>query len=213
MWIDPATIARGSLGVRFSPYHLSVRELAFLAEKVLLEQGDPDGLVRLFGHPRNPEPGIVVNSIPGPLGPVRTITVNGNHRTLIFEAFDAPLILAKVHRYKSPYRCEFHQDDDWVTTLAFLRWLESFKVLRLSTRAVVRKEPWSYLRVAEAPTPWLAASPDHALAALAAYEEFHGRRIERIGELDRKLLERQWGSGPVVENRHRGLRLLHGGDR
>jgi len=194
MWIDPATIARGLLGASFSPYHYSVEQLAFLAEKVLLEQGNPDGLAQLFGHPRSPEPAVVVNSMPGPFGPVRTITVNGNHRTLIFEAVGAPLILAKVHRYRSPYRCKLRLEDDWRTTLVFLRWLESFKVLRLSSRAVVSKDPWVYLRVAEAPIPWLAASPQDALAALATYEQFYGRRIERIGPLDRRLLQRQWGS-------------------
>ncbi len=193
MWIDPGTIARGSLAAHFSPYHYSVDELAFLAEKVLLEQGNPDGLAQLFGHPRGPEPTVVVNSIPGPLGPVRTITVNGNHRTLIFEAVGAPLILAKVHRYRPPYRCKLHQEDDWRTTLEFLRWLETFGVLRMSSRAYVAKEPWIYLRLAEAPTPWLAASPKDALAALATYEQFYGRRIERIGRLDRGLLERRWG--------------------
>jgi len=199
MWIDPATIARGLLGASFSPYHYSVEDLAVLAEKVLLEQGNPDGLARLFGDPRSPEPAVVVKSIPGPVGPVRIVTVNGNHRTLIFEALGAPLILAKVQRYKAPYRCKFRQEDEWRTTLAFLRWLESFEVLRLSTRAVVATEPWIYLRVAEAPTPWLAASPQSALAALTTYEQIYGRRIERIRQLDRKLLQREWGSVSAVQ--------------
>lgn len=201
MWIDPATIVRGPLGIGFSPYHESVEELAFLAEKILLERGDPDGFARLLGHPRSPEPAVVVKSIPGPFGPVRTVTVNGNHRTLIFEAVGAPLILAKVHRYKAPYRCKFREDDDWRATLAFLRWLESFEVLRLSSRPVVAKESWIYLRVAEAPTPWLAAPPQNALAALATYEQIYGRRIERIGRLDRNLLQREWESFPAPPGR------------
>jgi len=200
MWIDPATIARGSLGAPFSPYHYSVEELAFMAEKVLLEQGNPSGLAELFGHPRNPEPGVVADSIPGPFGPVRPISVNGNHRTLVFDALEAPLILAEVHRSRPPYRCKFHQDDDWRTTLSFLRWLESCKVLRLSSHPFVRTGPWVYLRIAEAPTPWLAASPGDALAASSAYEQFYRRRIERIGQLDLRLLRQQWGSTPEAHD-------------
>jgi hypothetical protein len=193
-WIDPRTIARGALGERFSPYHDSVSELAVLAQRLLLGQGDPDRLVQVLGHPRTPEPAVVVNSIPGPWGPVRPVTVNGNHRTLAFEALGAPLILAKVHSFRPPYRIQMDRQDDWPTTLEFLRWLASFDVVRLSSRAVVREGESVHLRVAEAPVPWLAAPPRDAWAALTAYEAFYGRPVERFGRLDRRELERQWGS-------------------
>ncbi len=193
-WIDPATIARGPVGAEFSPYHGTVEELAFSAEQFLLEQGTPTSLARIFGHPRNPEPAVVVNSIPGPFGPVRPITENGNHRTLVLEALSVPLVLAKVHQFKAPYRCRVRRASDWKTTRAFLRWLESFKVVRLSSRWVVKDDEWVYFRIAEAECPWLASTPHEAFVALEAYERLYDHRIDRFGDLGRDQLEREWHS-------------------
>ncbi len=194
LWIDPATIARGALGVPFTPYHESPDELVFLAETILLEQGNAHGLNELFGYPGKPVPAVVADSIPGPFGPVRPIGVNGNHRTLALEAIEVPVLLCQVHRFKAPYRCKFHEDDDWPRTLSFLRWLEARQVLRLSARPIVREDPWVWLRVADATVPWLAAPPRDALGALRAYQEFYRRPLLRIGSLDTASLEREWRS-------------------
>jgi hypothetical protein len=38
------------------------------------------------------------------------------------------------------------------------------------------------------------------LAASSAYEQFYRRRIERIGQLDLRLLRQQWGSTPEAHD-------------
>jgi hypothetical protein len=48
--------------------------------------------------------------------------------------------------------------------------------------------------VAEAPTPWLAASPHDALKALAAYESFFGCKVEGFDRVDRATLLQTWRS-------------------
>ena len=192
-WIDPTTIARGRLGKRFSTTHHSPTGVAKMAEDILGEQGDPAGLAELFGDPRRTLPCVVVDSMAGPLGPVRAISTNGNHRTLAFEALGATIVLAEVRNYDPPYRMTFSDEhDDWQTTLDFLRWLEAHDVVRLSRDPVLRDGAWITLRIADAAAPWLAASPSEALAALDAYEGVHHEKIERIGQMDTKLLRRQW---------------------
>jgi hypothetical protein len=124
---------------------------------------------------------------------VRPITANGNHRTLAFEALGAPLVLAEVRDYDPPYQMTLRDGaDDWQTTLDFLRWLEALGVVRLSSRPVLQEGPWVTLRVADSIAPWLVAPPLEALDALDAYEGFHHEKIERIGQMDTKLLRRQW---------------------
>jgi hypothetical protein len=109
-WIKPETITRGDLGELFKPYHWSSNGLAKMALRILDEQGDAESLLELFGCQRDLE--IVVNSFPGPLGPVRPIAVNGNHRTLALEALGVPAVLAELQPYAAPYRCEFYDGDE-----------------------------------------------------------------------------------------------------
>ena len=40
-------------------------------------------------------------SFAGPLGPIRPITTNGNHRSMAFEALGCPVVLAEVYEAKS----------------------------------------------------------------------------------------------------------------
>jgi hypothetical protein len=173
-----------------------------MAEDILEEQGDPAGLVELFGDPRRTVPCVVVDSMKGPFGPVRPITVNGNHRTLAFEALGAPLVLAEVRNYDPPYQMTLRDGaDDWQTTLDFLRWLEAHRVVRLSSRPVLQEGPWVTLRVADSIAPWLVAPPLDALDALDAYEGFHHGKINRIGQMDTKLLRRQWRAVAAAQAR------------
>jgi hypothetical protein len=82
-WIDPTSLARGrSLGKPFKPYHYSVTGVAAMALDILGDRSDPEYLPYLFGDPRSGTPNVVVDSLGGPFGPIRQITVNGNHRTL-----------------------------------------------------------------------------------------------------------------------------------
>jgi hypothetical protein len=201
-WIDQATLARGrSLGKPFKPYHYSVAGVAAVALDIVGDRSDRECLPYLFGDPRSGEPCVVVDSLGGPFGPIRQITVNGNHRTLALEALRIPLAMAEVRTYVGPYSITFGQEDDWSTALAFLRWLEERQVLRMSRRAVHREGYWIELRVVQAPTPWLAASPYDALEALAAYELFFGRKVEGFGQIDRALLLRTWGSSASTPQR------------
>ena len=165
-----------------------------MALDILGDRSDPECLPYLFGDPRSSGPCVVVDSLDGPFGPIRQITVNGNHRTLALEALGVPLAMAEVRTYVGPYSVTFGQEDDWSTALAFLRWLEARGVLRMSSRAVHRVGYWVELRIAEAPTPWLAASPHDALKALIAYEAFFGRKVQGFGHVDRGVLLRTWRS-------------------
>ena len=53
------------------------------------------------------------------------------------------------------------------------------------------------------PTPWLAASPREAFAALDAYEKFWGQKIETVGPLDVAELRRTWKFAARTEVRRR----------
>jgi hypothetical protein len=197
-WIEPSTIARGRLGKPFTPTHHSVKGIAQMAAIILAEQGDTDGLVYLFGDPRSHVPCVVVDSVPGPFGPVRPITINGNHRTLALEALGAPIVMAEVRDYVGPFSIQYSEDDEWKVTFDFLRWLESHGAVRLSARPIIRENRWLRLRISDAPAPWLATSPEEALATLDAYEVFHNRKVDHIGALDTKVLRRQWKSAATV---------------
>ena len=59
------------------------------------------------------------------------------------------------------------------------------------------------LHIADALTPWLAASPRETLAALDAYEKFWGQKLETIGPLDVAELRRTWKSAARREVRKR----------
>ena len=189
-WIKPETITRGDLGERFKPYHWSSNGLAKMALRILDEQGDAESLLELFGCQRDLE--IVVNSFLGPLGPVRPIAVNGNHRTLALEALGVPAVLAELQPYAPPYRCELHDGDEFESALPFLRWLDDRGGIRLASRPVV----WSYfgpeVRVAEAQAPWILAPPWRAFEALDAYEVLKGRRLDVIGHMSVTELRRTW---------------------
>jgi hypothetical protein len=201
-WIDPTTLARGrSLGKPFKPYHYSVAGVATMALDILGDRSDHECLPYLFGDPRSGAPNVVVDSLGGPFGPIRQISVNGNHRTLALEALEVPLAMAEVRTYVGPYAITLREDDDWPTVLAFLRWLEEGQVLWMSRRAIQREGPWVTLRVAKAPTPWLAASPHDALKALGAYEAFFGHRVPGFAHLDRALLLRTWRSAAGTSQR------------
>jgi hypothetical protein len=201
-WIDSSSLARGrSLGKPFKPYHYSVAGVAAMAIDILGDRHDPECLPYLFGDPRSGLPSVVVDSLGGPFGSIRQISVNGNHRTLALEALGVPLVMAEVRRCVGPYSITFGEDDDWPTAMAFLRWLEARQALRMSRRAVHREENWVVLRVAEAPTPWLAASPHDAFKALAAYEAFFSRKVQGFGHVDRALLLRTWRSSASTSQR------------
>jgi hypothetical protein len=202
-WIDPATLARGrTLGKPFKPYHYSVAGVASMALDIMGDRADPLCLPYLFGDPRSGTPNVVVDSIGGPFGPIRQVSVNGNHRTLALEALGVPLAMAEVRTFVGPYSITFGEDDDWSTALEFLRWLEERRALRMSRRAVRRSGYWVELRVAEAPTPWLAGSPHDALRALDAYESFFGRRVEGFARVDRASLLRNWRSVATTSQRN-----------
>ena len=55
--------------------------------------------------------------------------------------------------------------------------------------------------MAEAPTPWLAASPHDGLRALNAYESFFGRKVEGFRDVDRATLQRTWCSVATTSQR------------
>jgi hypothetical protein len=168
--------------------------MADLAQEILAEFDSPALYSAHFGDPRSFYV-IVVSSIPGPFGPIRQITTNGNHRSMAFEALECPLVLAEVHYDRPPYRITYREeDDDWATTKSFLRWQGERGALRLSSRPVVRHGPYLELRIAEATTPWLATSPHDAMAALNAYERFWGRKLKTVGPLDIAELRRTWKS-------------------
>ena len=193
LWIDPATIVAAPSACRSRPTTSRPTSSSSWPRRSSSSRETPRP-ERALGYPGKPVPAVVADSIPGPFGPVRPIGVNGNHRTLALEAIEVPVLLCQVHRFKAPYRCKFHEDDDWPRTLSFLRWLEARQVLRLSARPIVREDPWVWLRVADATVPWLAAPPRDALGALRAYQEFYRRPLLRIGSLDTASLEREWRS-------------------
>lgn len=193
-WIEASTISSHHLGRPFKPYHYTSAGLAEMALRILSEQGDPDGLAFLFGHPRRPT--IVVWSVPGPLGPIRPITLNGNHRTIALRALGVPVVLAEVRPWVPPYRCRVRSEREWHRTWPFLEWLHEHGAIRLSPRPVVETgAPCGFtreIRVSDAPAPWLLAPPRCAVRALEVYEALKGARIEHVGRLNTSLLRGRW---------------------
>lgn len=194
-WIDPRSIARGrTLGKPFPRSQYSPEGMADLAQDILERFESPALYARHFDDPRFGYV-IVVSSFPGPLGPIRPITTNGNHRSMAFDALKAPVVLAEVREERPPYRiCYDDNDDDWETTKEFLAWQQDRGALRLSSRPVVREGRYLEIRIAEAETPWLATSPHEAFAALDAYERFWDQKLERVGPLEVAELRRTWKS-------------------
>jgi hypothetical protein len=200
-WIDPRSIAHGrGLGKSFPRNSYSASGMADQAREIIDNREDTALYVHYFDDPRYGY-GIVVSSFPGPLGAIRQITTNGNHRSMAFEALRSPLVLAEILDERPPYRITYDEDDDWETTRDFLNWQAEKGILRMSTRPVVRDSRRVELRIAEAETPWLAASPREALAALKAHEKFWALRLNNIGSLSVAELRRVWSGTASKEVR------------
>ena len=202
-WIDPRSIAHsGELGKAFPRSQYSAAGMASQAQEILDNCELPDQYFSYFDDPRYGY-GIVVSSFAGPLGAIRPITTNGNHRSMAFGALGCPVVLAEVYDVSPPYRIEYNEDDDWEVTRDFLKWQEERGALRLSSRSVVRDGAHLELRVAEAATPWLATSPREAFAALDAYEKFWDQKLKTVGPLVIAELRQTWRSAARREVRKR----------
>lgn len=201
-WINPRSIAHsGELGKPFPRSQYSAAGMSDQAQEILDNCESPDQYVFYFDDPRYGY-GIVVSSFAGPLGPIRLITTNGNHRSMAFDALGCPVVLAEVSDVSPPYRIRYNEaDDDWKTTRDFLKWQEERGALRFSSRSVVRDGGHLELRVAEAATPWLTASPREAFAALDAYERFWDRKLDTVGPLLVAELRQDWKSAARREVR------------
>jgi len=189
MWIDPMTISCALDGRPFKPYHATPAGLAAMGHRIINEQGDPGGLARLFGDPRAGHSGIVLWSVPGPLGPVRPISVNGLHRSVVLQSLKLPVVLAEMRQWEPPYRFRVRPDGDWDAVWAFFERLDAQSAIRLSRRPIVEISVGGEsfgrdIRVADAPAPWLLGDESRVRTALAAYEELKGRRVRRIGRMD-----------------------------
>jgi hypothetical protein len=171
---------------------MSTGGLAAFAARILAEQGDPAGLLELFGEPRDRLPCIVVESFPGPNGPVRVITANGNHRTAALQALDVPLVLAEITYVVPPYRLDTHPTAGWDDTRRFVGWLAEHGAVRLSARPFGQTRFSRVIRVAEAPAPWLVGHPTDAITALDVYEMMTGRRLTRVGGVRVSELRSRW---------------------
>ncbi len=203
-WIDPRSIARGRvLGKPFPRSQYSLSGMADFAQTILNEVESPLLYFEYFDDRRHFY-GICVSSIAGPLGPIRPIGTNGNHRSMAFEALECPVVLVEMYEENPPYQIKYVEaDDDWKTTRDFLKWQEERGALRLSSRSVVRDGRYLEIRIAEAAAPWLAASPREAFASLDAYERFWGHKLETIGPLLIAELRQTWKSAARREVRKR----------
>jgi hypothetical protein len=177
--------------------------MADLAQEILNNFESPLLYSEHFNDPRYGYV-ICVSSIAGPLGPIRPIGTNGNHRSMAFDALECPVVLVEIYEENPPYQITYNEvDDDWKTTRDFLEWQEERKGLRLSSRSVVRDSGYLKLRIADAVAPWLAASPREAFAALDAYERFWDQKLETIGPLLVAELRQTWKSAARREVRKR----------
>jgi hypothetical protein len=201
-WIDPRSIARGrTLGKPFPRSQYSPSWMADLAQEILNNYESPRMYFEHFNDPRHFYV-ICVSSIAGPLGPIRPIGTNGNHRSMAFDALDCPVVLAELWEESPPYQITYNEaDDNWAMTRDFLKWQEERGALRFSSRSVVRDGAYLELRVAEAATPWMAASPREAFAALDAYERFWDQKLEMVGPLDVAELRGKWKAAARTEVR------------
>lgn len=203
-WIDPRSIGRGrALGKPFPRSQYSLPWMADFAQKILSEFESPLLYSEYFDDPRYGY-GICVSSIAGPIGPIRPIGTNGNHRSMAFEALGCPVVLAEMYEVKPPYQIRYDEvDDDWNTTLDFLKWQQERKLLRLSSRSIVRDRGRIEIRIADAVVPWLVASPREALVGLDAYERFWNQKLENIGPLLVSDLRGTWKSAARREVKKR----------
>jgi hypothetical protein len=191
-WIDPRRIVHDGLGKPFKPYHYTRRGLAAMAVRIVAENGDPAGLLALFGGPIETCDGVVVNRLEGPLGPVHVLSVNGLHRTAALRALRAPVILAEVHEVGPPYRLHIRDDETQRETLDFLRWLEAEGAIRLGRRPVVTTAYSRYICVVEAEAPFLLGPPAEALAAIDTYEAIVAQQVSHFGPLHVDALRAEW---------------------
>jgi len=203
-WINPRSIARGRVfGKPFPRSQYSPSWMADLAQEILNNYESPLLYSRHFNDPRYGYV-ICVSSIAGPLGPIRPIGTNGNHRSMAFDALECPVVLVEMYEESPPYQITYIEaDDDWKTTRDFLEWQEERGGLRMSSRSVVRDGGHLELRIAEVTAPWLAASPREAFAALDAYERFWNQELETIGPLLITELRQTWKSSARREVRKR----------
>jgi hypothetical protein len=210
-WIPPSLVTHGGTGAAFKPYHHSTRELANMSRRLLQEDADSEGLLELFGDPRSPSSGIVVSRLPGPLGPVYPITVNGNHRSIALEALGVPAILAEVAREDPPYQLHIRSDVQLSTTWLYLTWLHDHGALRIGSRRITRKRGIT-VHITTAVAPWIIGHPASALRALAAYESIKGERLVTLGPLAVSDLRRTWRSVPEPDDEDSGVTFVHAPD-
>ncbi len=210
-WIPPHSITWQTLGQPFKPYHTSTRGIAALAGRILAERSDPGGLLELFGEPRAWLPCIVVDSFPGPNGPVRVVTTNGNHRTVALQALEAPLVLAEITYVVPPYRFDTHPTLGWDDTWRFVCWLAEHNAVRLSARPLGQTRFSRVIRVADTPAPWLVAHPADAFVALDAYQTITGRPLTRVGGVRVSELRSRWSgvARPIDEERITAIASSH----
>ncbi len=203
-WIDPRSIARGrALGKPLPRSQYSLPWMADFAQKILSEFESPLLYTEYFDDPREGY-GICVSSIAGPWGPIRPIGTNGNHRSMAFEVLESPVVLAEIYEEKPPYGITYDEDeDDWETTLDFLKWQQERKLLRLSSRSIVRDRGRLEIRITDAVAPWLAASPREAMTALDAYERFWDRELDTIGSIAVTEIRQTWKSAARKQLRKR----------
>lgn len=206
-WIPPSLITHGETGATFKPYHHSSRGLANMSLRILEEDADPEGLLRLFGDPRSPSSGIVVSRLPGPLGPVYPITVNGNHRSIALEALGVPTVLAEVSREDPPYQLHIRSEALLSTTWPYLIWLHDRGAIRIGSRRITRRRGIT-VHISAAIAPWIIGHPAMALRALAAYESIKGRRLQTLGPLSVSDLRRTWRSAPEPDDERSGVALI-----
>ena len=128
----------------------------------------------LFGEPRAWLPGIV-ESFPGPNGPVRAIVTNGNHGTIDLQDLDVPLVLAEI-TFVVPLSTA-----GWHDTWRFVSWLAVHNGVRLFTSPLGQRSFSRFICVADTPAARLVAHYASARVALDTYQTVIGRPLTPDG--------------------------------
>ncbi|BCK59462.1 hypothetical protein [Nocardia wallacei] len=149
------------------------------AERLAMEQGDPDGLAELFGSAA--EPAIQVEAWDMPAGPLFRVETNGNHRVAALAALAVPCVLAEVRLHTGLFDTSPTADLDQMDDIdRYRRLLHTFDVAAFSDFGMMGAFSIS------SRWPILIRDPESAVKSLTSMEQIIGSPItSSIGQIPR----------------------------
>ncbi len=127
---------------------------------------------------------VIVERIPGPVGPIHEVTTNGLHRTHAFALLSLPLIAVEVRVTALPMYVTLQRatsDADDLATRQLSKGLMSRGLLEgvIETRRTAEGGP--VLRPDWVAAPWMLCPPNAAAKIAASYDRVYPEALADIG--------------------------------